>query len=146
MLTQTKYYKPWELRDSEKEKIKSQMAEVEAIVEKDRQNATSKEELSSESPRNVTDVKDTEMEEASAQENRETVEGKVGSDTNSSKSTEKVDEGSGEVEKHGAPTGESKNITANINEKALERTSEDTKDHGDDQGDLVEGDEDAVIY
>ena len=146
MLTQTKHYKPWEFRDSEKEKIKSQMAEVEAIVEKDRQNATSKEELSSENPRNITDIKDTEMEEASVEENREPIEGKVGSDTNSSKSTKKVDEGFGEVEKHGAPTGESENIAANINEKASERTSEETKDHGDDQGDLVEGDEDAVIY
>ena len=140
------YYKPWELRESEEDTIKLQIAEAEAVIEKERQAAKAKEESLDESKPNDTESKDTEMREGPNEEPINMQEEKVGSNTNRIQSTRKDDEGSREREKDNVPAEEPVADPAAAGENLTEKIPEDAKDQGDDQGDLVEGDEDAVIY
>lgn len=141
------YYKPWELRKSEEEKIKAQITEMEATVARELQEQKISQESSDQSRPSGTGSKDIVMDETSRQESDGGREDEVGSSTESVETKEmEVNDSTKEQEKHGSPAEGSMNESPPPPARITERLPDDTKDQGDDQGDLVEGDEDAVIY
>ena len=150
-LNYLQYYKPWELQESEKETIKSQIAEAETTIARERQEVRAKEEPSRDPKADPPATDDTIMQEAPPQEPPFGGGEKVGSDANPPESDDKEDDESVEGEKPKDQTAEtveesSGEVSKGGSKTTKESQGEDAKDHGDDGGDLVEGDEDAVIY
>ena len=151
ILNYLQYYKPWELQESEKETIKSQVAEAETTIARESQEVQAKEEPSRDPKADPPGTDDTIMQEAPPHEPPSGGDEKVGSDANPPESNDKADGEPIEEEKPKDQTAETVEETSGEGSKGgskatKESQGEDTKDHGDDGEDLVEGDEDAVIY
>ena len=88
------------------------------------------------------------MGEAPANGGDESHEERVGTNTNDVHANQDNEAGKleGEKRKHEGTKGESASEAMDTNGTPTETIHEEAKDQGDDGGDLVEGDEDAVIY
>ena len=134
------YYKPWELIPSEEERIKAQVEETEAIIEKER------EQWEAENPTDEQQVPPDSDSKTEPPETKETTNGQtdtVGDSTNNEEGEPpgpKSEEEDTNMNGTASPGDERKTA-----EPAEAEPAEAAKDH-DDGGEVVEGEEDTVIY
>ncbi|KAI4158812.1 MAG: hypothetical protein LQ342_007109 [Letrouitia transgressa] len=128
------FFKPWELLPGDDDKIKSQVEEAEETIERERAQFESN--LSDENP-NLTQDKDSARfnPEEGGSEQKET----VGSEINLPNEQRK------------SPSNNNTNVETNKNPtpnsvKQASNLQESSKEHEDDGGEMVEADEDMVIY
>ena len=123
------YYKPWELLPKEEERVKSQIEQAEQDVERET------EEFDNDNPSRGAGV--LYEERSQAEERNQTDPSKtVGFNTN-------------QVAKRGSEDPIITDSDAPVEPMEIEQTgatAESSKDHHDDGGEVVEGDEDTVIY
>ena len=138
LIISAQYYKPWELLPSEEERIKAQIEETEAIIEKER------EQWEAENPADEQQVPPDSDSKAEPPETKDTANGQtdtVGDSTNieGQPPGPKAEE---DTNMNGttSPGGEQK-----VTEPVEAEPAEAPKDH-DDGGEVVEGEEDTVIY
>ena len=133
------YYKPWELLPSEEERIKAQVEETEAIIEKER------EQWEAENPADEQQVPPDSDSKTEPPETKETTNGQtdtVGDTTNNEEGEPPGPKVEGDTNMNGtASPGDERKTT----EPAEAEPTEAAKDH-DDGGEVVEGEEDTVIY
>ena len=120
------YYKPWQLLPGDDDRIRRQIQETEETVaqENGRQDPDVKREPLQ--PSNDTDPADMEIDK----DDRKEEDGKKNSETDP-----------GEPRAYGSPTNEDAVLP-----DAAPETTAGAKDTGDDGGEVVEGEEDTVIY
>ncbi|KAK4690653.1 hypothetical protein P7C71_g6184, partial [Lecanoromycetidae sp. Uapishka_2] len=129
----TAYYKPWELLPSQEARITSQVAEAEATIE--RENKQWDAEYANPEQKEISDEEKKPPEPSEAAETNGH-EDTVGSPADREKpSSPKADE----------DTNMNDTTPPDVPGKTTE-PPEGSKDHGDDGGEVVEGDEDTVIY
>ena len=130
------FYKPWEMLPGDKTKIESQIKEAEDTIERERTQFDSKTPLEeTAAPSDPSPVVPEPEKPVS-----EPKEDMVGSETNPSEEVKK------------SPTNDDANVETNQiatpdpPEEEVTNSQEGSKEHEDDGGEMVEADEDMVIY